>query len=60
MTRRMIDSSIWQFDRRLSLAIDACYAELERLKALPNTPRKIARLIMLRCKLNILLRRVPA
>jgi hypothetical protein len=48
------------FDRRLSLRIDALHVELERLKEQPNTPRKIAKLILLRCKLRIMERRIPA
>lgn len=49
-----------RFNLRLSLSIDAVHTELERLKSLPNTPRKIAKLILLRCKLNLLERRIPA
>ena len=48
------------FDYRLSLRIDACHAELDRLQAMRNTPRKIARLIIVRCRLWALERRVPA
>lgn len=48
------------FDLKLSLAIDACHAELDTLRTMRNTPRKIARLIVVRCRLWALERRVPA
>lgn len=46
------------FDARLSLAIDACYVQLEHIQAMRNTPRKIAKLILWRCRLGRLLRAV--
>lgn len=47
------------FNYSLSLAIDACHAELDTLRYMRNTPRKIARLIVVRCRLWALERRVP-
>lgn len=47
------------FNYSLSLAIDACHAELDTLRYMRNTPRKIARLILVRCRLWALERRVP-
>ena len=47
-----------KFDYKLSLLIDACYVELEHIQALPNTPRKVVRLILLRCKLAKLERKI--
>lgn len=47
------------FDRSLSLRIDACYVELERVQAMPRSARRMIRLLVLRCKLAVLLRRIP-
>jgi hypothetical protein len=48
------------FDYALSLAIDACHVELERIYSMKNTPRRFARLILWRCRLWALERRIPA
>lgn len=47
------------FDRHLSLAIDACYVELERIRLDRNTARRLVRRVLWRCGLGRLLRRIP-
>jgi hypothetical protein len=47
------------FDYRLSLAIDACHVEIEHIEALPRTPRRFVRLLLWRCRLARLLRKIP-
>jgi len=47
------------FDRCLSLRIDACYVEIERILSTKPTVRRAIRLALVRWKLRRLLRRMP-
>lgn len=48
-----------RFDYALSLAIDACHVEIERIQADPNRIRRRVLLIVWRCRLARLLRKIP-
>ena len=48
------------FDRRLSLAIDACYVELDRIQADRNTIRRLVRLVLWRCRFGRLVEKDSA